>query len=182
MLSCSLEKPWFTVTPCWPLRPGQPEVGPYLKKYITDFQRFYTDRLLEHWKLNLGYRDPVLTFTSGSTGSGTISQEVHSRFSIFFSVIGSLGTGKKPWFTLTPYWPLLPGQPEVGPYLKKYTADFQTFYTYRLLGHWILALVYRDPMLTLTSGSTGSGTISQELNTRFSNFFTNRPIEHSRLN
>ncbi len=36
-------------------------------------------------------------------------------------------------------------------------------------------------MLTFTSGSTGSGTISQNLHNRFSNFFSYRLLGHCRL-
>ena len=87
-----------------------------------------------------------------------------------FSVINSLGIKYNFWQTVTSSWPLLPGQPEVGPYLKKYTTDFQTFFSYRLLGHSRLVWNTFDPMLTFTSGSTGSGPISQEVQSQCSNF------------
>ena len=87
-----------------------------------------------------------------------------------FSVINSLGIKYNFWQTVTSSWPLLPGQPEVGPYLKKYTTDFQTFFSYRLLGHSRLVWNTFDPMLTFTSGSTGSGPISQEVQNQCWNF------------
>ncbi len=109
----------------------------YLKNYTTDFQTFCSYRFLGHWRLALVNRDPMLTFTYGSTGSETISQELHNWFSKLFQL-------QTPWalefslrVTVTPCWPLLLGQPEVGPYLKNYTTDFQTFFSYRLLGHCI---------------------------------------------
>ena len=121
----------------------------------------------------------------------------------FFSVLDSLGIGELPRVTVTPIWPLLPGQPEVGPNLKSYTTDlifffsyrflsikfcwgksvtpfwplllgtqpiFKLFFSYRLLGHSRLVWNTFDPMLTFTSGSTGSGPISQEVQSQCSNF------------
>ena len=60
-----------------------------LKNYTADFQFLFIYGLFGHWRLAWGYRDPywpMLTFTSGSTWSGTISQEIHSRFSISFQL------------------------------------------------------------------------------------------------
>ena len=69
-----------------------------------------------------------------------------------FSVINSLGIKYNFWQTVTSSWPLLPGQPEVGPYLKKYTTDFQTFFSYRLLGHSRLVWNTFDPCWPLLPG------------------------------
>ena len=55
----------------------------YLKKCTADFKVFFSIRLIRHRGNASGNRDPDLTYTSGSTGSGIISEELHNRFNFF---------------------------------------------------------------------------------------------------
>ena len=57
----------------------------------------------------------------------------------FFSVINPFSSKDWTWITLTPNWPLLPGQPKVGPYyLKNHATDLQFLFNYRPLEPWKL--------------------------------------------
>ncbi len=62
----------------------------------------------------------------------------------------------------------------MGPYLKNYTTDFQTFFNYRLFGHWILALGNSDPVLTFTLGQPEVGPYLKNYTTDFQTFFNYR--------
>ncbi len=86
----------------------------------------------------------MLTFTSGSTGSGTISQKLHNPCFISFQLLDPLNIEDWTWEMVTPCWPLLRGQSEVGPYLKNYTTDFQFFLVIDSFG------IGDCPLVTLT--------------------------------